>query len=92
MQAKMKEKEKLLLSELETLDATADLVGLNEVELCIRSAIKAEILSTYQFEERNLIQKRKLNWLSVGDEKHWVLPPFFECKEKENDQGAVINS
>ena len=34
-QAKMKENEKLLLSELEFLDATADSVGLNEVEVCI---------------------------------------------------------
>ena len=55
MQAKLKEKEKSLLSELEICDATAELVGLNEEELCFRSALQAEILSIYQIEERNLI-------------------------------------
>ena len=79
----MKENEKIHLSELESLDATADSVGLNEVEVCIKSAIKAEILSIYQFEERNLIQKSKLNWLSVWRWEHWVLPPISECKEKK---------
>ena len=82
-QAKMKENEKLLLSKLESLEATADLVGLNVVEVCIRSAIKAEILSIYQFEERNLIQKSKLNWLSVGDENTEFFHRFLNAKKRK---------
>lgn len=38
MQAKLKEKEKPLLSELEICNATADLLGLNEEECVFRSA------------------------------------------------------
>ena len=61
MQTKLKEKEKLLLSELEICDATADSIGLNEEECIFRSALQAELLSIYHLEECNLIQKSKLN-------------------------------
>ncbi|KAA0054162.1 hypothetical protein E6C27_scaffold131G00910 [Cucumis melo var. makuwa] len=55
MQTKLKEKEKLLLSELEICDATADSIGLNEEECIFRSALQAELLSIYHLEECNLI-------------------------------------
>ena len=68
MQAKLKERENSFLTVLEICDATAEFVGLNAEELVFRSALQLEILSIYQIEERNFIQKRKLNWLAVGDE------------------------
>ena len=50
------------MSKLEKYDSVAELIGLNQEELNSRAALQAELLSIYQNEERNFIQKSKLNW------------------------------
>ena len=66
-QAKVKEREKVLILELEKYDSGAELVGLNEEEFGSRTALQAELLGIYQSEEWNYILKSKLNWLSFDD-------------------------
>ena len=97
--AKVKEREKSLLSELEKYDYVAELIGLNEEELDSRAALQAELLSFYQNEERNYIQKSKLNWLSLGDENTDFFHRFLNAKERRNlitelkdDNGVVSTS
>ena len=51
-QAKVKEREKILLLELEKYDSVAELIGLN---VNSRTALQAELLGIYQNEERNYI-------------------------------------
>ena len=50
------------MSKLEKYDSVAELIGLNQEDLNSRAALQAELLSIYQNEERNFIQKSKLNW------------------------------
>ena len=61
----IKQKDERLLRELEISDGLAKSVGLNEVELAHKSAIQTKLLCIYRTEERNFIQKSKLNWLAV---------------------------
>ncbi|TYK31266.1 hypothetical protein E5676_scaffold455G005560 [Cucumis melo var. makuwa] len=56
-QAKVKEREKILLLELEKYDYVAELIGLNEEEIGSRTALQAELLGIYQNEEHNYMQK-----------------------------------
>ena len=77
----IKQKEERLLRELEIIDELAENVGLNEVELAHRSAIQTELLCIYRTEERNFIQKSKLNWLAVGDENTGFFHRFLNAKK-----------
>ena len=99
-QAKVKKKtEKSLMSKLEKYDSVAELIGLNQEELNSRAALQAELLSIYQNEERNFIQKSKLNWLSLGDENTGFFHRFLNAKKRRNlitelkdDDGVVSTS
>ena len=99
MQAKVKEREKIFLSELEKYDSVAELIGLNEEELGSRTAMQAELISIFQNEERNYIQKSKLIWLSLGDENTGFFHRFLNAKKRRNlitelkdDNGVVLTS
>ena len=72
------------MSKLEKYDSVAELIGLNQEELNSRAALQAELLSIYQNEERNFIQKSKLNWLSLGDENTSFFHRFLNAKKRRN--------
>ena len=99
-QAKVKKKtEKSLMSKLEKYDSVAELIGLNQEELNSRVALQAELLSIYQNEEYNFIQKSKLNWLSLGDGNTSFFHRFLNAKKRrnlitelKNDDGVVSTS
>ena len=87
------------MSKLEKYDSVAELIGLNQEELNSRAALQAELLSIYQNEERNFIQKSKLNWLSLGDENTGFFHRFLNAKKRrnlitelKNDDGVVSTS
>lgn len=87
------------MSKLEKYDSVAELIGLNQEELNSRAALQAELLSIYQNEERNFIQKSKLNWLSSGDENTGFFHRFLNAKKRrnlitelKNDDGVVSTS
>lgn len=70
-----------LLSELEFFDSKAEKEDLSNVDLDIRMAIKGDYLQLYLLEERNLIQKTKLNWLKLGDENTSFFHKFLSAKK-----------
>lgn len=56
-------------------------------------------MSLYCIDERNLMEKRKLNWLSLGDENSKFFHRFLSAKKRRNliselinDKGAVTTS
>lgn len=64
-----------------------------------RMSLKAELFSLYRTEERNLRQKSKLNWLSLGDENSRFFHRFLAAKKRKNlikelvgDQGSPTKS
>ena len=73
-----------MLLELEKYDYVAELIGLNEEEMGSRTALQAELLSIYQNEECNYIQKSKLNWLSLGDENTGFFDRILNAKKRRN--------
>ena len=62
-------------------DALADSFLLSEFELESRSSLKAELMSLHKIEEMNLIQKRKLNWIRLGDENTSFFHRFLTVKK-----------
>lgn len=61
----------------------AERYGLNDEELAHKSALQADLLSVYRIEERNCIQKSKINWLTVGDENTGLFHRFLNEKRGE---------
>ena len=78
---------------------SAEIYGQNSREIVYRNYLQADLLSIYRIEERNQIQKSKLNWLKVGDENSGFFHRFLNAKKRVNlitelmdDIGAVTRS
>lgn len=69
-----------LLEEIEKEDAIIDDADYFTVETDMRSTLKVDLLSLYRIEERNLIQKSKLNWLKLGDENSRFFHRFLATR------------
>lgn len=92
-----KRSEEALLKEIEQYDLENPDEEVLERDL--RISLKAELLSLYCIDERNLMQKNKLNWLSLGDENSKFFHCFLSAKKRRNlilglinDQGVVTTS
>lgn len=49
-------------------------------DICL--SLKADLLALYCIKERNLMQKSKLNWLSLGDENSKFFHRFLSAKRE----------
>ena len=81
----------MLLMEIENQDLeikNSEEVGMGR-EICL--SLKAELLSLYRIEERNLMQKSKLNWLSLGDENSCFFHWFLSAKKRRNLISELTN-
>lgn len=78
----MRRKEKSLLNELEFLDSKAEDADLSLMDLDICLAVKGDLMELYLLEERNNIQKSKLNWLRMGDENTCFFHKFLAAKRR----------
>ena len=47
-------------------------------------SLKVELLGRFMNDERNLIQKRKLNWLKLGGENSSFFYRFLAAKKRKN--------
>lgn len=64
---KSKRQEEEIIGETEKGDSLAKNSETDQEELSLRMSLKADLLVIYRMEERNLIQKSKLNRLKLGD-------------------------
>lgn len=80
---KRQQKEKNLIAEIEYFDVKSEYEGLSSFECEIRSIAKGEWMELYLIDERNLIQKCKLQWLKGGDENTSFFHRFFAEKKRK---------
>lgn len=88
-----------MLEEIGRGDILAENSGYSSLEMDMRLSLKAELLSLYRLEERNLILKSKLTWLKLGDENSSFFHHFLAEKNRRNliselinEQGILTNS
>ena len=68
----------------------------NELDLATESStikwmLKADLLELHKREERDLIQKRKLNWMKLGDENTKFFHRFLSAKKRRNLISELVN-
>lgn len=86
-----KRKEEELLEEIDKWDALSETVRLSPYVIDNRTFLRAELMTIYRLEERNLIQKSKLNWLTLGDENSNFFYRFLAAKKRRNLITELIN-
>ncbi|XP_038884537.1 DEAD-box ATP-dependent RNA helicase FANCM isoform X3 [Benincasa hispida] len=84
-------REESLLKEIKEKDLQADTLENFSAEEDVRVSLKADLLSLYQAEERDLIQKSKLNWLLLGDENTSFFHRFLAAKRRKNLIAELFN-
>lgn len=65
-------------------ETKAEREDLSIAELDVRLAIKGDLMNLYIMEERNMIQKSKLNWLKLGDENTSFFHRYLSTKKRKN--------
>lgn len=65
-------------------ETKAEREDLSIAELDVRLAIKGDLMNLYIMEERNIIQKSKLNWLKLGDENTSFFHRYLSTKKRKN--------
>lgn len=81
---KQKLKEEKLPEEIGKFDEEAENSTNSNLELDRRYNLRAELFNLYMEEERNLIQKSKLNWIRMGDENTRFFHCFLAAKKRRN--------
>lgn len=84
-------KEEHILQKLENLESSVEDDESHIAKLSLRLALKAEFLKILKEDERNLIQKSKLNWLKLGDENTSFFHRFLAAKKRKNLISELIN-
>lgn len=65
---KHKEEEENIISEISLIDEAGKFMGISPSEYAKRCSLKKDLLNLCIKDEKNLIQKSKIQWLKEGDE------------------------
>ena len=64
---------------------------MSSLDNIVKLSIKSDILAIYRREERDLIQKSKLNWLKLGDENTSFFDRFLAAKKRRSLISKLID-
>lgn len=73
-----------MMSELMLLDSKAEEGALSIVESEVRIKVKGELFDLYLKEERNMLQKCKLQWLNEGNENTRFFHRYLAARKRKN--------
>lgn len=84
----LKRQKEAILEEIKKLEENSDS---SNIDLSLRITLRVDLHAIYRTEERNLIQKIKLNWLKLGDENTNFFHRFLDAKKRKNLISKLIN-
>ena len=80
-----------MLKALANEEAKDEQLALASESSNLKWMLKADLLELYRSEERDFIQKNKLNWLKLGDENTKFFHRFLAAKKEKNLISELVN-
>ena len=86
-----KKQEESLLQALANEEIKEESLNMSSLDNILKLSIKSDLLAIYRREERDLIQKSKLNWLKSGDENTSFFHRFLAAKRRHSLISELID-
>ena len=86
-----KNQEESLLQAFANEEIKVESLNLSSLDKIMKLSIKLDLLARYRREERDLIQKCKLNWLKLGDENTSFFHCFLTAKKRRSLISELID-